>query len=461
MVFRRSRAPLVPLFSVAIVLASLGCVAKAPTGTVVADQTCSTASPTGYNICPGNSGGCVNDGDPGCPAHPDCTVVGDVEVANFPLGDFEGVKGNQNLPAVTYFYTYTDGTAGVIPLVTDANGNPPSGYQPQTTPGKHCKQDTGSFVLHLTNVPAGAPFLSWGGGMGVGMEHIAHGADIIGSGKPCDDSSTAPSWCIPHPQPGAPGQSIAGAAVDASQFDGVSFWARRGPQSQSLLRVLVGNKDTDDDISYLMARDEPTLPRYCERIRDCGCNYAHLTCDFYPEGDARIPPDQTVRPGGGFYCGPPGAPPAPGVITQANMANSSPYPSNSCNHTKCDDDYPAYPSNPDPVFNGKPCTQYQFRTGSQASLCYDPSTDPKPPEPDQQCGDHWTFPVHLTDQWQFYTVPFSQMYQEGWAKKIPYFDLHSVSVVRLTWDVGFVDYWIDDMRFYKVKRPATDAGAGQ
>jgi len=53
------------------------------------------------------------------------------------------------------------------------------------------------------------------------------------------------------------------------------------------------------------------------------------------------------------------------------------------------------------------------------------------------------------------------MYQEGWAKKIPYFDLHSVSVVRLTWDVGFVDYWIDDMRFYKVKRPATDAGAGQ
>ncbi|MGO9291512.1 MAG: hypothetical protein ACLQIJ_22505, partial [Polyangia bacterium] len=73
-------------------------------------------------------------------------------------------------------------------------------------------------------------------------------------------------------------------------------------------------------------------------------------------------------------------------------------------------------------------------------------------EPDQQCGDYWTFPLHLSTDWQLFLVPFTTMYQQGWAKRWPFFDISSVSVVRLTWDVGWVDYWIDNLRFYRVKQ---------
>ena len=130
--------------------------------------------------------------------------------------------------------------------------------------------------------------------------------------------------------------------------------------------------------------------------------------------------------------------------------------------------YPAYPGTPDPQFNNRPCTPYAFRNGVETSVCYDPdpnnhylltsgSPDPNglpdspPAESDQQCGDYWTFPLHLTTEWQLFLVPFTTMYQQGWAKRWPFFDISSVSVVRLTWDAGWVDYWIDNLRFYRVR----------
>ena len=41
--------------------------------------------------------------------------------------------------------------------------------------------------------------------------------------------------------------------------------------------MLVGDKYTDDDIAYIMYRDDPTQPRYCERVRECGC-LNHKSC---------------------------------------------------------------------------------------------------------------------------------------------------------------------------------------
>ena len=46
--------------------------------------------------------------------------------------------------------------------------------------------------------------------------------------------------------------------MDVSEWEGISFWARRGPDSQAGFRVLVGDKNTDDDIAYLMYREDPT-----------------------------------------------------------------------------------------------------------------------------------------------------------------------------------------------------------
>jgi hypothetical protein len=409
---------LVRSFAAAVICSSLawvsGCVAKAPNqGVGVLDQTCTADG--GYNICPAGE----LDGGPTLGS---CSPIAQ-DLEFFDLVNFESTTA-------TYLYTYTDGTAGVLP----------TGYQPATVPGRHCSADDGATVFHLT----GGPFLGWGGGMGVGMEHIAHGAGTTGTGTPCLGAN-APSWCI---QPGEVA-ALAQAAIDASQWDGVAVWARRGPNSQPLLRVLVGNKDTDDDISYLMARDQPNVTRYCERVsRDCGCNYHNLSCSFFPDHDPDGGVNPQIRPGGGDYCGIPGESPAPGVQTTGGTS----YATNSCNATKCADDYPAYPGSADPQFNGRPCTAYQFRTGAQLSVCYDPARDPRPAEPDQQCGDHWTFPLHLTTEWQLFLVPFNQMYQQGFAKKAPFFDLKTVSVVRLTWDAGFIDYWVDNLRLYRVKR---------
>jgi hypothetical protein len=57
--------------------------------------------------------------------------------------------------------------------------------------------------------------------------------------------------------------------------------------------------------------------------------------------------------------------------------------------------------------------------------------------------------VHVGTEWKFYAVPFTDLQQQGFAKESRALDLHSVSVVRFLWDRGWVDYWLDDVRFYR------------
>ena len=175
------------------------------------------------------------------------------------------------------------------------------------------------------------------------------------------------------------------------------------------------------------------------------------------------PPDNNLPAAisnGGYFCGPPGS--HPGSASSGGTASNATI-SNICGRTQCDNAYAAYPTNgSDPQSVGRACTPYTYRSGTQANVCYNPPgtldaagnpvpADPLPAESDEQCGDHFTFPVHLTTEWQFFTVPFTQMFQQGWAKQAPFFDLTSASVVRFTWDAGYVDYYIDDVRFYRVK----------
>jgi hypothetical protein len=240
---------------------------------------------------------------------------------------------------------------------------------------------------------------------------------------------------LPHPDfcPPPTGQgTLDQLALDLSQWDGVAVWARRGSNSQPLLRVLVGDKHTDDDISYWMYKTDPAQPRYCERVRDCAC-VGDLSCAYS---------DATAEFTAGYYCGTPGSSPGTDLMGMGQSTNK-------CNVSRCDEDDPAYSD--DPQFRGKACTPYAFRDGSQSSFCFNPG-DPPPAAPDQRCGDHFTFPLHLTTEWQLYLVPFNSMSQQGWAKKAPYLDPKSVSVVRLTWDAGNIDYYIDNLRFYRAAR---------
>jgi hypothetical protein len=135
---------------------------------------------------------------------------------------------------------------------------------------------------------------------------------------------------------------------------------------------------------------------------------------------------------------------------------------NTCQQTRCDEVYPAYPddqANPsaprgtDRQFYRKPCTRYTMRNGIHSKWCFDPTMGERPAETTEQCGDHWTNVVNLSNEWQFYTVPFNSMLQQGWAKRSPKLDLTAVSVFRFTWDGGWVDYWIDDVALYRHKTP--------
>ena len=369
----------------------------------------------------------------------DCeTAEQGLEFAPFKIADFEPLSTAPGAPIAQFMYTYTDNTSVVQP----------TGYQQPATTGKHCTSDLGTGIFHLT----GGPFLGWGGGLGIAMQHLSQEA---GGGRPQGlcvlpvGGGTRPDYC---PPPGAD-PSVAALLLDASQWDGVAVWARRGPTSQPLLRVLVGNKYTDDDVSFTMYNEDPTLPRYCERVRECACING-LPCAFTTIGNG-------VPVGGGYYCGPPGIVMGPDIPA----AGSGQIPTNTCNTTRCDEDYSAYPGRTDAAFHGRQCRPFTYRSGVTSSFCYDPdgvpsdgihvgrAPDPPPAETDQQCGDHWTFPLHLTTDWQLYLVPFTSMLQQGFAKRFPFFDLKSVSVVRLTWDAGPIDYYIDDLSFYRVARP--------
>jgi hypothetical protein len=353
----------------------------------------------------------------------DCaTAEQGVELSPYMIADFEAANAQ-----ATYLYTYTDNTSTISP----------SGYQPATEVGTHCASDPGHGVFHFK----GGPFLGWGGGLGVSMLHLGQGN---GGGGLCA-ARPLPSYCyLPGPDP-----NVTNSILDMSQWDGVAVWAKRGPNSQPLLRVLVGNKYTDDDISFFMYVNDPTQPRYCERVRECACINS-LPCAYAAANSSNLVPGD-----GGSYCG------TPGVVMGPDISTGNGTPTNTCGVTRCNDIYAAHPENgPDPQFANHQCRPYTYRSGITTNLCYDPDAGAQPAESDQQCGDHWTFPLHLTTEWKLYLVPFASMFQQGFAKRFPFFDLKSVSVVRLTWDAGPVDFYVDDWRFYRLPR-ANDASAAQ
>jgi hypothetical protein len=449
--------------------------------------------PTAPNLAPGaESLPCTG---PGC-----VPLNGGAAVTTAPTVDCESaqqgldfapftVLDNENanllLPGVAeYFYQYVDGTAGLTPsgysppaiLADRCTDNPPSAPHP---PGSN-------YVLHTS----GGPFTGWGGGIGIALAHInTDSAFCTDASSPVcpaagGSTTTTPCYCPPvtSPNPADLGQrEISHAAMDVSQWDGISLWARRGPNSQPLLRVLVGDKYTDDDISYLMYVANPNTPpsqRYCERKADCGCNFQDTFCSFYSSSpttdpqyasvvittDKNFPDPGDATRSGALYCGAPES--HPGSASQNLFSNnglkcddlSGNCADNFCGESVCDAPYSAYAGDgPDLQFENKPCTTYTYRNGTQSDVCYDPAHDLPPPEGDEQCGDHFTFPINLSTEWQFYKIPFAEMFQQGWAKQAPTFDLKSVSVVRFTWDVGYIDYYIDDVRFYRAARSADAA----
>jgi hypothetical protein len=371
----------------------------------------------------------------------------------------------ENISAkATNFYDYSDETSGF--LATYARGcglgdiDPAcSPYEPTTTRIDRCGHIT--YAMHVR----GGPFREWGAGVGRRLQGFAPaGASALavatGNPIPCPvppvdppDPNT-PSFCPRADEriDNAPGKTLLGGEiqplnrgnyyemiVDLSEWEGISFWARRGPDSQAGFRVVIGDRQTDDDVAFL--KGALGLPTSCRRYKECGCRN-HKPCTPHPDN-------------GNLLCWDPAVdlPPRllpPGVEYEA------------CGVSRCDEPYEAYPSIPDldfntPYKNGldvgtNTCSYYAFDNDQAGEYCYDTVNGPPPAEGTERCGDGWMDPVTLGPDWAFYKVPFTELRQEGWAKRFPRLDQAGVTMVRFTWSVGWVDYWIDDVRFYRKAR---------
>jgi hypothetical protein len=502
---------------VALVVIGAGALAGCNRPGGVPEELDATAATLG--ICIGNTGACV--ADPGS-APADCSQ--DDTVDTLVLESFDDYAGT-NGSAAQDWYTYTDGTSGLNfeTYLHEAGTNVASGYEPPIVAPPdsiaschHSSTSTAPGVLHVF----AGPFLGWGGGMGIGTAKLNGRAlayaETKGNGHPtaismqpslADPLAPKDNCCMndallhknmqdagtceitPDPRyaalcPPPDGEyAVAVGAVDASQYDGVTFWARRGPNSQEGIRVLVGDKYTDDDLNYLaltqQAATGQSQPTYCNRNRECGClnhqactvtTQGQLLADLGPSG-AGIMGDVNTPVS---VCGttpPAGWSPLNSCTNQLECVGAAGGPSFCCDVSNCNSVYAAYPCDTlpdtgrfagtggagqggDTQFFGKPCTPYAFENGISSSYCYDPKTDPPPSPPTELCGDFWMTTVDLTTNWQFYKVPFSVLRQQGFAKKSPGLDLHSVSVVRFSWDVGWIDYWLDQVSFYREKTSA-------
>lgn len=351
--------------------------------------------------------------DPGSPLMDCAAEEAGLEFLSISGWNFDGATASN-------LYSYTD---------KSAHNLQPVGWQPATTEMSRCIGASDNKGLHLR----GGPFRDWGGGFGVRLELG------IGGAANCVDPVLRADYCPPvGTEP-----PLDTRAFDLTGYDGVSFWARRGPDGQPLLRVMMADRRTDDDVSFLMSRDIPDAPRFCERNLKCSCP-EDLPCTVVPADKLDLVnndcADKGVEPF--MICWDPVADPY--LIKQARHTT--------CGTTTCDCPYEAFPETQDPLFAGRGCNSFAFRGGIVNDYCYNPGQDPEPYEGNYLCGDHWASPVSLTTDWQFFKVPFTSMLQQGWAKEQHQFDLQYATGLRFTWDKGIIDYYIDDVRFYREAR---------
>lgn len=351
---------------------------------------------------------CVGDcrPDPGsAPVNCDKREEG-LEFMSPAIWDFEGVpamNGHALVGGTAGMYMYTDRSittsSGSMALQVPGAFLEPAGYQPPGELTERCGKPTTAFHLR------GGIFRNFGAGIGRSLS------------------------TYPGDQPER--LQTAKSGIDASAWDGISLWARRGPNGQAQLRVGVGDAHTDDDLNR--AQNDPNdmleAPRadgnLCRRVRPCDC----------PSGTpcTRSP---TYRVS---YCYDPAVDPEPEARDDYYVK---------CGDSRCDD----VENDGDNSFAGKACTPFLTESGEERSFCFDEGLDPDPAEGHEQCGDHWMSGIHLTPDWQLFLIPFTSLQQQGYGKNSPRLHTDALSMLRMTWESGWIDFWIDDVRFYRIKR---------
>jgi hypothetical protein len=307
------------------------------------------------------------------------------------------------------------------------------GLPAERLPGPSCDGKPNDWVLHFR----GGLFRKWGGG-------ISHAfVDPVGRYRatPADRCPPEADFC-PAPLPPGATTDSAGLPVraasgdeylqshdffDVSGYEGVAFWARRGPEGQDRTLVILTDKFT----SSRLARENQ---QYCRRIREC-----HTAC----LSGAPCSPDDPSSPAPIYRCFDPAAGPLPAVAVESLLELMYPR----CGPSAC-----TSPSTYlDADFDGKACRPYTFPAADESGeYCWN-AGEPPPPSRDERCQDGWQTSVALTPDWTFYALPFSQFRQVGFGKRAPYMDLKSIDTIAFGATMGWSDVFFDNVTLYRRK----------
>ena len=359
-------------------------------------------------------------------------------------------RGSWRVPGFTTWYP------ALIPALSPIVWGTPAEQVPDGTIVPTCDNQPNQWVIHMR----GAGFRYYGGN----IAHILSG-DNYASSNYCPPGS---DLCPPVTPMGATTDS-AGFPVngtknstgdgyqlralhtywDASKYEGISFWARRGKDSMGTLMITLAEKHTSDD----MNRQNET---FCRRIYQC-----RSTCQNYQQClMSTIPTDTTALGGPVYRCFDPNIGLPGSVPTSTAQASDDELDAIAprCGQSACTFRL----TYPDADFEGKACTPYTFTSGESNEYCFNGDghdalgnatpVDPPPPSRFERCGDGFTDMVQLTEDWVFYTIPFSEMRQGGYGKvSEDGLDLKSVYSITLGWGPGNVDFFLDNVSFYRTK----------
>ena len=305
----------------------------------------------------------------------------------------------------------------------------PWGLPADTAGGPSCDGTPNHYSLHFR----GGLFRKWGGG----VTHVftdpngcPAGADFCP--PPPAAGATVDSVGLPLTAPDGGPYAQSHAFLDVSAYDGVAFWARRGPEGQQNMIVTI----TDNFTSDRLARQNQ---KYCRRLSPISTgNVCRPQC---VSGVPCVPDDPTSATPV-YRCMDPAGTALPDNTSLAEFL----YPR--CGASACS----SPDTNPDPDFDGKQCRPYTFPAADEsADYCFNPG-DPPPPARDERCLDGWATSVILTLDWQYYVLPFTSMLQGGFGKTAPYFNLHAVDTIAFGFIVGWADAYIDNVTFYRQKK---------
>lgn len=369
----------------------------------------------------------------------------------FPVDVLNG-NGTDTAPGtVDGFYAYSDGTSEFLAAGPSRYAAGGDNYSPDSVRTTRCAPD--DLVHHIR----GGLFREWGGGIGrrlVSFLPTLPNGCRVGPSQPgdpefCPDADARIESVADAPDNNALRGEFYGMVADLRGWEGISFWARGGPNNSGGLRVYVGDRQLDEDIAFL--EYEAGLTPMCQRARECSC-HNHQPCTL---GDGDLGANNFS------YCYDPNEIASITAVRNEYLAKGqaslfeSRFPL--CGATACDDMNDAW-QRVDPEFataaaipaGSAECLPYKLTNDLEERFCYDQNNPATfPPDGPDRCGDGFEKGVTLTGDWKLYTVPFTELRQEGYAKEFPTLDLSKISLVRFTWTQGWLDAWLDDVRFYR------------